>query len=307
MTCDWNGVFPALPTQFHGDLSVDLDATMCHLDQLIAAGVHGMVVLGSIGENTSLSASEKRQVLRAAVTTSRGRVPVLSGVAEFTTADACRYAADAEELGADGLMVLPAMVYPADDREALTHYRSVAAASALPILVYNNPRYGVDLTPARFIELVDVETIVAIKEASGDPRRITDLVNTVGDRYVLFAGIDDLVLESVMLGVAGTVFGLVVAFPVETMRMWDLAQAGLWDAARDIYRWFMPLLHLDDHPKLAQYMKLVAQECGYGTELVRPPRLPLIGDERARVLELIHTAIATRPDLTTSSVAALSG
>jgi 4-hydroxy-tetrahydrodipicolinate synthase len=294
----WHGVFPALPTQLHPDLSVDLDATMRHFSQMIEAGVHGMVMLGSIGENTALSAREKREVLRAAVETAAGRIPVLTGVAEFTTAEASRYAADAADIGADGLMVLPAMVYKADGREAVAHYRAVAAAGPLPILCYNNPKgYGVDLTPELFTQLADVENIVAIKEASGDPRRITDLVNAFGDRFILFAGLDDIVLESVMLGAVGTVFGLVCAFPAETMRMWELAQRGEWEAARAIYRWFMPLLHLDDHPKLVQYMKLAVQECGMGHERTRPPRLPLVGEERQRVLRIIRTAIETRPDV----------
>ena len=297
MICEWHGVFPALPTQLDENYVVDLEATMCHLERLIDAGVHGMVMLGSIGENTALSATEKRQVLRAAVQTARGRIPVLTGVAEFTTAEACRYAADAADIGADGLMLLPAMSYRADGREAITHYRTVAAAGPLPILVYNNPRYGVDIAPHMFRELADVRTIVAIKEASGDPRRLTDIYNAVGERFVLFAGLDDIVLESVMLGAVGTVFGLVIAFPAETLRMWELAQQGEWEAAREIYRWFMPLLHLDDHPKLVQYMKLTAQECGYGNERVRLPRLTLVGEERERVLRMIHTAIATRPDV----------
>ena len=297
MNCDWHGVLPALPTQFAEDYSLDLDATMQHLDQLIEAGVHGMVMLGSIGENTSLTAAEKREVLGAAVETARGRIPVLSGVAEFTTADASSFAADAARLGADGLMVLPAMVYRADPREAIAHFRGVASASPLPILVYNNPRYGVDIKPAQFRELADVKTIVAIKEASGDSRRLTDIVNETGDRFVLFAGLDDCVLESVMLGAVGTVFGLVIAFPAETLRMWDLAVRGDWEGAREIYRWFMPLLHLDDHPKLAQHMKLIAQECGYGNELVRLPRMTLIGEERENVLRIVRTALKNRPAL----------
>lgn len=305
MSHHWHGVFPAIPTQLREDFSLDVDATMRHLNYLIETGVHGMVMLGTIGENTSLSAAEKRLLLRAAVDTSAGRVPLLTGVAEFTTAEACRYAADVAEIGVDGLMVLPAMVYRADHDEAVAHYRSVAAASPLPILCYNNPAgYGVDLTPRAFAELADEPTIVAIKEASGDPRRLTDLINAVGDRYTLFAGLDDLVLESVMLGATGTVFGLVCAFPHETLVMWDLATRGSWDDARAIYRWFMPLLHLDDHPKLVQYMKLVVQECGMGHERVRPPRLPLTGEERAHVLRLIHTAIDTRPDLQSHTVPA---
>ncbi|HEX6938074.1 MAG TPA: dihydrodipicolinate synthase family protein [Longimicrobiales bacterium] len=303
MTPDWRGVFPALPTQFKEDLSVDYDATAWHLERLVDAGVHGVVLLGTIGENNSLAAAEKREVLRAGVAAVRGRVPVLAGVSEFTTAEACRYAADAEKIGVDGLMVLPGIAYRADQREAVAHYRAVAAASALPILCYNNPKvYGVDLTPQAFAELADVENIVAIKEATGDPRRITDIFNAVGDRYLLFAGLDDVVLESVMLGAVGTVFGLVNAFPAESLYLWELAQQGEWEKAREVYRWFMPLLHLDDHPKLVQFMKLVSQECGYGHERVRPPRLPLAGEERERTLRLIRHAIETRPAIPTAAV-----
>ncbi|MEX1184366.1 MAG: dihydrodipicolinate synthase family protein [Gemmatimonadota bacterium] len=305
MSTDWHGVFPAIPTQLHEDLSVDIESTMRHLDQMIEAGVHGMVVLGSIGENTAMLPEEKRQILRASVETARGRVPVLTGISEFTTAEAARYAKDAADIGADGLMVLPAMVYKADPREAVAHYRAVAAAGPLPILCYNNPLvYGVDLTPQAFVELSDVKNIVAIKEASGDTRRLTDLVNAVGNRYTLFAGLDDVVLESVMLGATATVFGLVCGFPAETLRMWDLAIEGKWDAAREIYRWFMPMLHLDSHPKLVQNMKLIVQETGYGHERSRPPRLPLIGKEREHVLGLIHTAIRNRPDLSSEPLLA---
>jgi 1-pyrroline-4-hydroxy-2-carboxylate deaminase len=304
MEPQWQGVFPALPTQLHADLSLDLEATAQHLDELIRAGVHGMVVLGSIGENTALSAEEKRAVLQTAVEAAAGRVPVLTGVAEFTTMEAGRFAADAARIGADGLMVLPAMVYRADEREALAHFRGVAEASDLPILLYNNPRYGVDLRPDQLLRLTDVPTIIAVKEASGDARRITDLVNAVGDRYLLFAGLDDCMLESVLLGAVGTVFGLVCAFPAETLVMWDLAQRGQWEQAVEIYRWFMPLLHLDDHPKLVQYTKLVCQEVGYGNERVRLPRLTLAGEERERVLGIIRRAVATRPDLGRYTLAA---
>jgi 4-hydroxy-tetrahydrodipicolinate synthase len=292
----WKGVFPALTTQFHADFSLDLTATMRHVEQMLDAGVHGMVMMGTIGENNSMLPDEKRELLRATVKTVAGRIPVLTGVSEFTTVAAQKYAADAADIGADGIMLLPAMVYRADGREAVAHYRAVASATPLPILCYNNPRgYGVDLTPELFLQLRDVENIVAIKEASGDPRRITELANLHGDRFVLFAGLDPIVLESVMLGATATVFGVVVGFPNETMRMWNHAVRGEWEEARRIYRWMMPLLQLDDHPKLVQYMKLIASECGFGTELTRPPRLPLIGEERERVQKVIRTAMATRP------------
>ena len=293
----WSGVFPAMPTQFHADLSIDYEATLRHVLQMLDAGVHGIVMLGTIGENNSLQPEERRELLRATVKAVAGRVPVLTGVSELTTAAACRYAADAALLGADGIMLMPAMVYRADSREAVAHYRAVAQATPLPVMCYNNPKsYHVDLTPQLLRELADLENIVAVKEASGDPRRLTDIINVLGERYVLFAGIDDIVLESVLLGAVGTVFGLVCGFPEETMRMWRHAVQGEWQQARAIYRWFMPLLHLDDHPKLVQYTKLVAQECGMGNELTRPPRLALVGEERERALSIIRTAAATRPE-----------
>lgn len=298
MSENWHGIFPALPTQFHEDFSIDFDGTMQHVTTLLDAGVHGIVMMGTIGENCSLSAEEKRELLRKTVETAAGRAPVLTGVAECATATACRYAADAAEIGADGLMVLPAMVYKADSREAVAHFKAVAGASELPILCYNNPAaYGVDMTPETFVELRDVETIVAIKEASEDIRRITDLFNAHGDRFTLFAGVDDVALEGIMLGCTGFVSGVADAFPKENVRMWDLAMKGDWEGAREIYRWMMPLSHMDTHSKLVQYMKLMCQECGIGHERTRPPRLAIEGTEREWALGLIHKAIETRPQL----------
>jgi len=296
MNVRWKGVFPAATTAFAEDQSVDLDQTARHLDLLVQAGVHGMVVLGSVGENQSLEMDEKRDVLRVAVETIGGRVPVLAGVAQNSTSQACRFARDAEKLGADGLMVLPAMAYASEPRETIAHFRAVARATGLPILCYNNPpSYGIDLTPEMFAELADSETLVAIKESSGDPRRITDLAIRLGGRYVLFAGVDDLLLESVVLGAEGWVSGLVNAFPEESLLLWDLAARGCYDQALTIYRWFTPLLHLDTHPKLVQYIKLAMAETGRGTEFTRAPRLPLGGQERARILHVIRRAIETRP------------
>jgi 4-hydroxy-tetrahydrodipicolinate synthase len=221
---------------------------------------------------------------------------VLSGVAECSTALACRYAADAQKAGADGLMVLPAMVYKSDPRETLAHFRAVARASDLPIMCYNNPvSYGVDITPAMFAELADEPRFVAIKESSENVRRITDLVNTCGRRYQLLCGVDDLVLESVLLGAVGWVSGLVNAFPAENRLLWDLATAGRWSEALAVYRWYTPLLHLDTHVKLVQYIKLAMAETGLGSETVRAPRLPLAGQERERILAIVREAIRTRP------------
>ncbi len=296
MSVIWHGVFPAATTQFMSDQSLDLAATAAHLEKLIGAGVHGLIMLGTVGENCSLDYVEKLQVLAAAVRQAEGRVPVLTGVAECTTALACRYAADAQEAGASGLMVLPAMVYKSDPRETLAHFRAVARASDLAIMCYNNPvSYGVDITPAMFAELADEPKFVAIKESSENVRRITDLAITCGNRYQLLCGVDDLVLESIVLGVVGWVSGLVNAFPAENRLLWDLAQAGRWEEARAVYRWYTPLLHLDTHVKLVQYIKLAMAETGMGSETVRAPRLPLVGDERERILSVIRQAIKTRP------------
>ena len=296
MRVNWQGIFPAVTTQFKADQSLDVAATTKHLGRLLDAGVDGLILLGTVGENCSLEYPEKLEVLQASLKFVEGRVPVLAGVAECSTALACRFAADAEQLGVDGLMVLPAMVYKSDPRETMAHFRSVARASRLPVLCYNNPvSYGVDITPEMFAELADVETLVAIKESSDNVRRITDLVNTVGARYLLFNGVDDLVLESILLGAVGWVAGLVNAFPEETRLLWDLATSGRDEEALRLYRWFTPLLHLDTQVKLVQCIKLAMAECGLGSETVRAPRLPLEGPERETVLAVIRRAIATRP------------
>src|SRR5580765_3832966 len=298
MTQKWKGVFPAVTTQFKKDQSLDLDATARHLEVLIDSGVSGLIMLGSLGENTALEPEEKRRVMDLAVKTSHGRVPVLSGVAECSTAAACRYARDMETLGANGLMVLPAMVYKADPRETITHFRTVARASGLPIICYNNPiAYSVDITPEMFAELADEKTLVAIKESSGNVRRITDLYNTVGNRYIIFTGVDDLALESVLLGAEGWIAGVGLAFPSENQHLWELATSGQWDKARELYRWYTPLLHLDIPIKFVQYIKLTMQECGLGAEWVRAPRLPLKGTERADILKIIRNGIETRPKI----------
>lgn len=298
MAVQWRGVFPAATTQFHQDQAVDFKSTLTHLDTMIDAGIHGLIMLGTVGENCSLEYSEKIELLKATVAHVAGRVPVLSGVAECTTALACRFARDAQRVGVLGLMVLPAMVYKSDPRETMIHFRTVAAASDLPIMVYNNPvSYHVDITPEMFAELADEPKFVAIKESSDNVRRITDLKNVCGERYMLFCGVDDLVLESLLLGAAGWVSGLVNAFPAENRLLWDLAASGRWDEALRVYRWYTPLLHLDTHVKLVQYIKLAVQECGYGSERLRAPRLPLIGEERERILAIIRRGIATRPKI----------
>jgi 4-hydroxy-tetrahydrodipicolinate synthase len=281
----------------HRDGSLDLEATARHAEVLIASGITGIVFLGSLGENQTLDADEKRLVMREMVGAVRGRVPVLSGVAEAATSEAARYVRDCEELGVDGCMVLPPMSYRSPDpEERLAHFRTVAKATGLPLMIYNNPiSYGNDLTAEMLARLASVKNFVALKESSGDPRRITDLRNVVGDRYSVFTGVDDLVLESAVLGIDGWVAGTGIAFPAQNQWLWELMQAGEWTKAREVYRWFTPLLHLDVHVKFVQNIKLAVQECGLGKEWTRAPRLPLTGAERKAVLKVIHEGIANAP------------
>jgi len=296
MRTDWKGVFPALTTHFKADQSIDFSAAAAHMERLLRAGVHGLIMLGSIGENCALDADEKRQVLTHAVDTVKGRVPIIAGTAECTTSLACRYAADAQKMGVNGLMVLPAMVYKSDPRETLTHFRAVARTTDLPIMAYNNPvSYGVDITPEMFVDLASEANIVAIKESSDDVRRITDIINATGDRYALFAGVDDLILESLMLGCVGWVGGLVNAFPEESVRLYELVVAGQHKEALELYRWFMPLLHLDVSHKVVQCLKLAQNMTGLGSEVVRAPRLMLDGAEREHVRTIVQHALDQRP------------
>jgi 4-hydroxy-tetrahydrodipicolinate synthase len=298
MMVDWKGVFPALMTEFREDESLDLEATARHIDRCLSAGIEGLVMLGTLGENSSLAPDEKEAVMRCAVETVAGRVPVLTGVAEYTTDLAIETIRRAERAGCDGLMALPCLVYEQDQREALAHFRAVAQASDLPIMIYNNPvSYKVDLSPTAFTELADCETIVAVKESSHDSRRITDMFNACGDRYLIFCGVDDLVLENLLFGAVGWVAGLVNAFPEEAVALYRLAAAGKVEEAVALYRWFMPLLHLDVDVKLVQYIKLANQITGEGGEWVRRPRMTLMGAERERVTAVVEEALRTRSEI----------
>ena len=294
----WQGVFPAITTQMHKDSSLNLDATAAHADVLIKSGVSGIIFLGSLGENQPMTGQEKRRVIEMMVKAVDGRVPVLSGVAETSTAEAIQYVRDVEKLGANGIMLMPAMLYKGDADETMAHFRTVAKSTGLPIMIYNNPvSYANDITPEMFGRLADQKNFVALKESSGDVRRITDLHNTVGGRYAIFTGVDDLALEASILGIDGWVAGSGIAFPDENQYFWELTRQGRWEEAREFYRWFTPLLHLDTDTKFVQYIKLAVQECGLGKEWVRAPRLPLAGEERRRILKIIHDAIASRPEI----------
>jgi 1-pyrroline-4-hydroxy-2-carboxylate deaminase len=296
LSCTWSGVFPAATTQFDRALEVDLPATQKVQKALLQDGVHGLVLMGTVGEGNSLSAQEKRNVLKAAVEVSAGKVPVIAGVSEFTTAAAASFARDAERIGAAGLMVLPAMVYVPTAAELEHHFRAVAAASALPIMLYNNPpSYRVNIDIATLQRLAEVPTIVAIKESAPDSRRFTDIINVFGERFVLFAGLDDIAFEGLTLGAKGWVSGLTNAFPAESLRLYAALRNGELEQALKIYRWFMPLLHLDAEHDLVQSIKLAEQIMGRGSERVRLPRLPLAGERRAAVIAMIEHARDTRP------------
>jgi 4-hydroxy-tetrahydrodipicolinate synthase len=296
--CPWSGVFPAATTQFDAAGNVDLAATQAVLEALVRDGVHGLVLLGTVGENNSLSAAEKRAVLSAAVKRVGGRVPLLAGVSEYTTAGAVAYAQDAQRIGVSGLMVLPAMVYVPTAAELELHFRTVAEATALPVMLYNNPpAYRVSIDLATLARLADVPNIVAIKESAPDPRRFTDVINQFAERFVLFAGLDDIVFEGLILGARGWVSGVTNAFPAESLALYAAIQAGELVRARAIYRWFMPLLHLDAEHDLVQSIKLAESIMGRGSERVRAPRLPLAGARRAAVTAMIEHARATRPHI----------
>ena len=292
----WQGVFPAVTTQLRQDQSLDLDASAHHFEALIDSGASGLIVCGSLGENQTLLPDEKRAVVKRAIEVAAGRLPVISGVAEMSTRAAIKYMQDCEKLGISGFMIMPPMVYKTDPLETQHWFRTLAQATPLSWMLYNNPvGYHTDVTPEMFAQLADIPNLHAIKESSANTRRITELRNLVGNRYQIFTGVDDLFLESAILGIDGWVCGSGIAFPKENQQLWDLAQAGRWDECRTLYRWSQPLMKLDTHIHFVQYIKLLCQETGLGKEWVREPRLPLSGPERAHVLSIIRSALAARP------------
>lgn len=297
-TFNWNGVFPALLTPFTTGDEVDLDMFRTNLRAQADAGVDGIIIGGSLGEASTLSNEEKQRLYVAAREFLPAGFPILVNIAEQTTRDAVKLAADAETWGAGALMLLPPMRYAADSAETLAYFKAVAGATRLPIMLYNNPvDYKIMITLEMFDALRPFENIQAVKESSRDVINITRMINRFGDRYKILTGVDPLALESLVLGADGWVAGLVDAFPRETVAIYRLVKSGNIEAAKSIYRWFMPLLELDIHPKLVQYIKLAAAATGIGSETVRAPRLPLTGAERAAVQQVIDNALATRPQL----------
>jgi 4-hydroxy-tetrahydrodipicolinate synthase len=298
MAAAWTRVFPALTTPFRDDESLDLAAMERHIEALIDAGIGGLTVCGSVGENYALETEEKLAVVRTAVKMGRGKLPVLAGVAETTTKFATRYMAACERLGVDGFMVLPTLIYKTQPDETMRHFRTVARATKLPIMIYNNPiAYGGDVTPKMFQELADEPNIVALKESSTDIRRVLEIKMLCGERYVIFAGMDDIAVESVLGGAKAFVAGIVNAFPRETVAMFDLALAGRYDEAMAINRWLAPLVRYDNDPRFVHYMKFFTMKAGLGSETVRLPRLPLSGEDRKRAEAAVDQCLKTRPSL----------
>jgi 4-hydroxy-tetrahydrodipicolinate synthase len=294
---NWNGVFPALTTPFTTDDRLDTAMFLKNLEAQLSAGVQGVILGGTLGEASSLLREEKYELVELAVQEA-GNVPVVMNIAEQTTTAAVRAAQTAQEKGASGLMLLPPMRYAADSRETLAYFRAVSEATPLPIMIYNNPiDYKIPVTLDMFEIMSQWPTIQAVKESTRDVTNVTRMLNCFGDRFSILCGVDTLALESLLLGAHGWVAGLVDAFPRETMAIYHLAKAGNVDAAAALYRWFMPLLELDIHPKLVQYIKLAQVATQLGTEFVRAPRLVLEGEERERVLAVISKAMATRPAL----------
>lgn len=298
MHVSWKGVYPAVTTKFAPDESLDLEAFNLNLDAQLAAGVHGLVLGGTLGEASTLSDAEKDQLVWVALAKANGKVPVILNIAEGATRNAVAAARRAAQLGADGLMLLPPMRYKTDHRETVAYFSAVADATDLPIMIYNNPvDYKTEVTLEMFAELANIPNIQAVKESTRDVSNVTRMRNAFGDRFKILCGVDTIALEELMLGADGWVAGLVCAFPAETVAVYELAKAGRYAEAVAIYRWFLPLLELDIHPKLVQYIKLAEQYCGIGTEYVRAPRLTLTGEERARIGQIIEKGLATRPAL----------
>ncbi|MBE2229463.1 MAG: dihydrodipicolinate synthase family protein [Chitinophagaceae bacterium] len=298
MQFEWKGVFPALLTPFTKDDRLDLSLFEKNLDAQVDAGVQGVIIGGSLGEASTITEQEKEQMVLSALARPGKKIPVILNIAESTTTEAVRQAGLAGKWGADGLMLLPPMRYKSDDRETVNYFKTVARATSLPIMIYNNPvDYKIDAHPALFDELAECENITALKESSRDVTNLTRMKNRFGDRFKILCGVDTLAMEELCLGADGWVAGLVCAFPKETTAIYNLVKEGKIAEATAIYRWFMPLLELDIHPKLVQYIKLAASKTGIGSEYVRAPRLILDGEERARILAVIEKGIESRPVL----------
>ena len=296
MSFEWKGVFPALTTKFTANDELDLPLFEKNLQAQLAAGIEGVILGGTLGEASVLTTQEKETLVKFAIEKVAGKIPVIINIAEGSTKEAVKQAALAKTWGAQGLMLLPPMRYKSDHRETVTYFKTIADSTDLPVMIYNNPvDYKIEVTLDMFDELQACKNITAIKESTRDVTNITRLINRFGTRYKILCGVDTLAMEELLLGADGLVAGLVCAFPAETVAIYKLVKAGKVAEATKIYRWFMPLLELDIHPKLVQYIKLAEKQAGIGSEYVRAPRLILEGEERERVLKIINDGIAARP------------
>ncbi|MBB6330287.1 4-hydroxy-tetrahydrodipicolinate synthase [Chryseobacterium sediminis] len=295
---NWEGIFPAVLTPFTKEGEIDFEMFALNTEAQIKAGVHGIILAGTLGEASALETEEKFELLKYAKQITQGRIPVILNLSENTTKNAIHFAQKAKDSGADGLMLLPPMRYKADSREVIEYFKAVASATDLPILIYNNPvDYGIYVTLEMFEELIEYPTIQAVKESTRDLANVTRMINRFGKRIKILGGVDTICLETLMLGADGLVAGLVDAFPNETMAMYNYVRTGEYDKAIAIYRWFMPLLELDIHPKLIQYIKLAATAEGISSPYVRAPRLELHGEEAEKIKKIIEAGIANRPVL----------
>ncbi|MBI1343384.1 MAG: dihydrodipicolinate synthase family protein [Terrimonas sp.] len=296
MQFEWEGVFPAMITAFTKDDQLDLSTFEKSIQAQVDAGVQGIILGGSLGEASTLTTEEKKTLVSLSLEKLRGKIPVILNIAESATKDALAQVALGEKWGVDGFMLLPPMRYKSDDRETVAYFKTVAGATSLPVMIYNNPvDYKINVTLDMFAELATCPNITAIKESTRDVTNVTRLINRFGNRFKILCGVDTLAMEELCLGADGWVAGLVCAFPRETVAIYNLVKNGKIKEATAIYRWFMPLLELDIHPKLVQYIKLAASETGTGSEWVRAPRLVLEGEERANILAVIREGIANRP------------
>jgi 1-pyrroline-4-hydroxy-2-carboxylate deaminase len=298
MNIIWEGVFPAITTKFTKGDTLDFDLFEKNLDAQINAGVNGIILGGSLGEASVLTEDEKEALVLFTLEKVAGKIPVILNIAEGSTKEAIRKAKLAKSWGVDGLMLLPPMRYKTDHRETVTYFKAIAIAVDLQIMIYNNPiDYKTEITLDMFEELQECTNIQAVKESTRDVTNLTRMKNKFGDRYKMLCGVDTLAMEELCLGADGWIAGLVCAFPEETVAIFNLVKAGKLEEATKIYRWFMPLLELDIHTKLVQYIKLAETQVGIGSEYVREPRLTLVGEERTRILQIIQTALANRPTL----------
>jgi 4-hydroxy-tetrahydrodipicolinate synthase len=296
---DWRGVFPAITTPFKNDLSVDHDALADHVAWMIESGCGAIVPIGSLGESATLSFAEKVDILETCCVASAGRVPIIAGIAGLATAECVSLAREAERVGCSAIMALPAYVYYSDWREARAHYSAIIGATPLSCMLYNNPiAYRTDVTAPQLAELAEQhENLHAVKESSGDVRRVTAVRAELGDRLAVFAGLDDMILEAIPAGASGWIAGLVNALPRESVQVFELESAGQHEAATELYHWFLPLLRMDTVPKFVQLIKLVQSEVGRGSPLVRPPRLALEGEELRDALAVIRRQLEHRPKI----------